>query len=502
SHSLRTSGAIGAGLLAMTTVLLQVFILPWAGVVALVVQIVLTLLLPYWYMARQRKGESTFTVGTAGSGSPRLGRLVVAVARRRAVVVPVLAAATVGAAFLALQVPTEFDAKDFFSADTDFVIGLDKLDEHVGDTGGEPADIYIEADLTQPGAVAAIQQFVDELRTVEGLFARDEQGLVRIDGGVHEVLNQVDNSPAALGALAAAGIEITDGDADGVPDTTEQLEAVYEFAREFGVPFDTTRLVLTPDRVRNAIYVGEDGLATRLQLGLTDTRSQENVAAAADALDPSINALQAELRSIDPDAEVQLTGSPVVRMASLDGISNALQRSLPISVVLCLLIAAAFMRSLRYGAVTIVPILMTVAWLYAFMQIFGFAINIVTATIGAVSIGIGIDFAIHYAVRYRQELAAGNDVFEAVERAGAGTGGALVASAFSSIVGFLILALAPMPLFASYGLLTAVMIGMAGGATLLVLPSLLTLVTHADGANEPVEATSASGTPSHLAPTS
>lgn len=48
----------------------------------------------------------------------------------------------------------------------------------------------------------------------------------------------------------------------------------------------------------------------------------------------------------------------------------------------------------------------------------------------------------------------------------------------------------------------AMVIGMAGAATLLVLPSLLTLVTRADGANEPVEATSASGTPSHLTPTS
>ena len=64
-----------------------------------------------------------------------------------------------------------------------------------------------------------------------------------------------------------------------------------------------------------------------------------------------------------------------------------------------------------------------------------------------------------------------------MRRAGEGTGLALVASALSSVVGFLILALAPMPLFASYGLLTAVMIALALTATLLVLPSLLVAVT-------------------------
>ena len=66
---------------------------------------------------------------------------------------------------------------------------------------------------------------------------------------------------------------------------------------------------------------------------------------------------------------------------------------------------------------------------------------------------------------------------DAVRRAAEGTGLALVASALSSVVGFLILALAPMPLFASYGLLTAVMIALALTATLLVLPSLLVATT-------------------------
>ena len=66
------------------------------------------------------------------------------------------------------------------------------------------------------------------------------------------------------------------------------------------------------------------------------------------------------------------------------------------------------------------------------------------------------------------------------EAAGAGTGAALFASALSSIVGFAIMALAPMPMFATYGFLTAIMIVMALLATLAVLPGLLMLVTRVD----------------------
>jgi predicted RND superfamily exporter protein len=56
---------------------------------------------------------------------------------------------------------------------------------------------------------------------------------------------------------------------------------------------------------------------------------------------------------------------------------------------------------------------------------------------------------------------------------------ALVASAATSVLGFTIMAFAPMPLFSSYGILTAVMIFLAAAAALLVLPSLLLLVTTA-----------------------
>jgi predicted RND superfamily exporter protein len=109
----------------------------------------------------------------------------------------------------------------------------------------------------------------------------------------------------------------------------------------------------------------------------------------------------------------------------------------------------------------------------------------VTATIGAVSVGIGIDFAIHYTMRYREELDLSGDRQYAVRRAGEGTGTALLASAVSSAVGFFILAFAPMPMFASYGLLTATMITLAALATLLVLPSLLVMVTRDREVREP-----------------
>jgi predicted RND superfamily exporter protein len=187
--------------------------------------------------------------------------------------------------------------------------------------------------------------------------------------------------------------------------------------------------------------------------------------------------LDAELAQFDAGSEATLTGAPMVRQSGLDAVLRSLQVSLPIAIALCLLCVWGSLRSLRYALVSVAPILLVVAWLYGFMSLAGFSVNLVTATIGAISIGIGVDFATHMTMRYRQELASLGDKTAALRAATAGTGVALAGSTATSVAGFAILAFAPMPMFASFGLLTAVMIVLAFVSCLLVLPGLLMLVS-------------------------
>jgi predicted RND superfamily exporter protein len=149
--------------------------------------------------------------------------------------------------------------------------------------------------------------------------------------------------------------------------------------------------------------------------------------------------------------------------------------SLPIAIGLTLLLALLVMRSIRYAAMTMVPILLVVAWVYGFMYLTGYTINVITATIAAIAIGVGIDYATHFTVRFREEFQGEPSRFPALRRAGEGTGGALAISALTSITGFVVMAFSPMPMFRTFGVLTAVMIFFALLVSLLVLPSLLIL---------------------------
>jgi len=272
----------------------------------------------------------------------------------------------------------------------------------------------------------------------------------------------------------AKGIAITDINSDGIPDTRDQIRAIFEYSLVNGVWGDGQNMILRPDQVQGAIYYssGEESLTT-IQFQMPGTRDQAVVTAALKEITPAV----LELEKHSSLSRVALTGSPFQREVQLYESTRTLYTSLPIAMIAATMLLLVTMRSFRYAVVTVVPIGLVVAWLYGVMYIFGFSLNFVTAMIGAISIGVGIDYSIHMTVRFREEINRNESKIAAIQKAARGTGVALVASAASSVVGFAIMGFAPMPMFASYGQLTSLMIGFALISSLVVLPALLVMVT-------------------------
>ena len=388
-----------------------------------------------------------------------------------------MAGITAALAFFALKLNATFDVQDFFDSNSDFVVSLDKLDEHIGERGGEPAIIYIKGDLTNPQTLAAMRQFVGRLAE-NPYVGRDADGDPSLrELNVLEMLERITGSDFARGQVAkATDVEVTDADADGIPDSKEQVRAIYDYILRNGVPQDESTLVFDAAQVREVLSYdpdrSEEGVIT-LEIGIPDSRRQTTIEAAREALTGDIEVL----RQGPAITRVGLTGSPFVREVQLDAVTKTFRRSLPIAAAGALVLLLLTMRSIRYAVVTVIPMGLVVVWLYALMYLLGFSLNIVTATIGAVSIGVGIDYSIHMMQRFREELRRTASRIQALQQATGGAGVALLASAASSIVGFTIMGFAPMPLISSFGILTAIMIFLALAASLVILPSLLLLVT-------------------------
>jgi len=170
-----------------------------------------------------------------------------------------------------------------------------------------------------------------------------------------------------------------------------------------------------------------------------------------------------------------LTGDAYVRDAQFSAITSSMNNSLLIAIAACLVLLVIVFRSLRYAIVTLIPVILVVCWLYGLMYIMGYHINLMTATIAAISVGVGIDFSIHFTERFRQELKKNPDKITALYNTARSTGVALLGTTLSTASGFAVMAFAPMPMFATFGVLTAVMIILSFLMALFALPSLLLL---------------------------
>ena len=479
----RIFGSIGVASATGVAVIILIAVNTLYGVITLLVAGLIFIGIPAAYLAQSKNKTDVKRqpVSKKLSSSPSshgltsfVEKIVITATSHSSAVLVITAVVTAASIFLALKLEPTFDVKDFFDPKSDMVIGLNKVDEHVGDEGGEPGIAYIKGDLMDPNAIAAISDFIESLRYIDNVAERPS-GEITIGLDVVNTLNIIMENPIALAAIKdATGIAIEDKNENLIPDTKKQIATAFTFARKNGVPGPDGNVILRPDQIRGAIYHsdGEESLTT-IAFQIPGTRDQAIITKAGRAIRPILE----DLESHPSISIARLTGSPFTREVQLSATTRTLYTSLPIAIAAATILLIMTMHSFRYAIVTVIPIGLVVAWLYGIMQITGFSLNFVTAMIGAISIGVGIDYSIHMTERFREELKRNPSRLTAIRRASRGTGVALLASAASSIVGFVILGFAPMPMFASYGQLTATMIFLALIASLIILPCLLMFVT-------------------------
>ena len=159
-------------------------------------------------------------------------------------------------------------------------------------------------------------------------------------------------------------------------------------------------------------------------------------------------------------------GHAVTRVVIGGGYRDALQQSDQIkhdmassaiaSFGLLALVVMVFFRSIRALFVVLVPLMMGVAWTIGIVGVTVGYLNIITAFIFAVLLGLGIDFGIHFYGRYREERAAGHDALEAMVHTHVHCGEASLLAGSTTAGAFLALTVADFKGFSQFGGVAAV----------------------------------------------
>jgi hydrophobe/amphiphile efflux-3 (HAE3) family protein len=150
--------------------------------------------------------------------------------------------------------------------------------------------------------------------------------------------------------------------------------------------------------------------------------------------------------------------------------------SMLLAAVAVALLVSLLLRSLYAGALSVFPLLLALMMVFGVMGLTGIELNLVTALLSSIMIGVGVDYSIHFLWRYRDERAAGLDPVGAVERTLTTTGRGIVINGLSVVVGFAILVVSAFSPVRFFGVLVAISIGASLIGALVVLPALVLLL--------------------------
>ena len=185
------------------------------------------------------------------------------------------------------------------------------------------------------------------------------------------------------------------------------------------------------------------------------------------------------------DAHLKTIVTPEVGTSKLSGLMvlyNNMLQSLFFSQIVTLgfvivIIWGMFIllfKSVKIASLALVANIVPMSTIFGFMGWFGIPLDMMTITIAAISIGIGVDDTIHYIHRYEHELKASDgDYMQAMERSHNSIGYGMYYTSLAIMLGFFILVVSNFIPTIYFGLLTVLVMFTSLLAALLLLPKLL-----------------------------
>ncbi len=171
--------------------------------------------------------------------------------------------------------------------------------------------------------------------------------------------------------------------------------------------------------------------------------------------------------------QVSVTGMPHIYRQLDRSLLKSQFTSLLLAIALMFLIVAITLNSAKDGLMAILPLLLTILLNFGFMGLVGIPLDVVTVLVGSVTMGVGIDYAIHVISHFRAFKRQGFDAREAILKTINDSGKAILINVLSVAAGFLTLLFANLQPLKNFGLMMAFTMIIAGFSAITFLTALL-----------------------------
>lgn len=172
---------------------------------------------------------------------------------------------------------------------------------------------------------------------------------------------------------------------------------------------------------------------------------------------------------------IRLTGPIPIEAEERETVARGIGLAAGLSLCLVSFVLIAGFRSLRLVGAMLCTLLVGLLWTAFFVVTAIGSLNLITASVPVLFIGLGVDFGIQFGLRYREEFARVGDHKTALRRVVAGVGGPLTLAAIAAALSFFSFLPTSYRGFAEMGLIAGVGMFIALFVNLTLFPALLTV---------------------------
>jgi predicted RND superfamily exporter protein len=171
-----------------------------------------------------------------------------------------------------------------------------------------------------------------------------------------------------------------------------------------------------------------------------------------------------------------ITGPVFTKIELADLVVDGQIKSLVFALLVVFVLLSYIFKSIKAGILSSLPLTIAILILFGLMGYFGISLDIATALLSSIMIGVGIDYTIHFLWRFKKERKLGHDHKEAVHITLTTTGRGIIFNALSVVIGFLALTVSNFAPLRFFGALVVISITTCLLSALILIPSVIILI--------------------------
>ncbi len=269
----------------------------------------------------------------------------------------------------------------------------------------------------------------------------------------------VGKSTSLADAVCKVNQEIIDGNIRNfrIPDTLEGVGECFFQYQQGHRPNDLWHMV-TPDYMSTNIW---------MQLKNGDSSDMKD----------AVKAVDQYFTDNPPPVEMshQWAGLHYINLVLQDKLIPTMLRSFVGSFVVVFLLMGFLFRSLRWALLCMVPLTITILAIYGIVGIFGKDYDLPVAVLGVLTLGMAVDFAIHFLQRAREKYGESGSWQDVIKEMFGEPARAISRNVLVIAIGFLPLLIAPLVPYKTMGVMLFAIMTLSGIITLLTLPAIITV---------------------------